>query len=824
MKQLFKRIFQTLIGISLFFLISGFVITFFFSEKVEKTVVSKIQEQMTTELQLGRVAFSLYEKFPSASVKIDNLLAFEKEGFDNDTLFYAKATYIELSIFDILLNKIDIKTVIVSQGKINIKYNKDNKPNFAIFKVTEGNKSKLTFDQLLLLNTSVKCKTKNIDIDWHTTQAMLNFKEENISLNAKLFSKYLKVNNRDYVQEKNLKLLANLSFQLDSIFIQQGSLIYIEQVKATIAGGIFHSNTIDLNFSCENQELTSVMQHTPEHLKSIYSSFQANGNLNCQGNIKGLISKESNPLLVMSLNIDKGHFNLKSRPFTLKNINLNAKITNGEARNFKQTKIDITQFDAKTENGYIKGDFTITNLNKYYLTTNLTSSWDLAELNHYFEDSPFFNLQGKLFANTHYSGNISFDSRFKNYFLKAQHNTTANFKNASFKYNNFPLKFNFQSADCKFKNNKIEVENSVITIADSDLNFEGDITDLIAYILNERDEIDVTGNLNSTYIKFDELLTLKDLSEGESSGTMPKWISTNLNTNITTFSYNDFIASDITGKLAYKNGTLTGESMLLNSLSGSVAGNFKFYESANNKLKLFSLLNLKKINIRNAFLAFNNFKQDFITAKHIKGIGTAEIQMQATWKPGFIFEKEELKVKSHLVIEKGELIQFKPLESLSDYVSLDDLREVQFSALENTIEIDNNIITIPTMEIKSSALSVFISGTHTFEQEVDYRIKLLLSELMSTKFRKKNTQIKKNEFGEIKENGKVFNTIYFKMTGNSDNPNVSFDGIRFREDIQKGISKEKETITTIIQQDILQTKEQEKQEAGQDVIIEWDDE
>jgi len=824
MKQLIKRIFQIILGISLLLLISGFAITFLFSEKIEKTVVSKIQEQMTSELQLGDVAFSLYEKFPSASVKLNNLLAFEKEGFNNDTLFYAKATYIELSIFDIILNKIDIKTVVVSEGKISIKYDANNNPNFAIFKPNEESKSQLTLDKVLLLNTGVKCQTKSITIDWHTTQAMLAFKGRELALNTKLFSKQLKVHSRDYIHKKNVKLLATLSLKKDSIFIQEGSIIHIEDVKSELSGSIFHNNTVDLNFACEGQELIAVMKHTPEHLKSIYSSFQANGKLSCEGNIKGLVSKGINPALNMSCHIDKGNFNLKSRPFILKRVSLDGKITNGDEQNFRKTKIEITKFDAKTENGFIKGDFTLQNLNKYYLTASLNSSWDLAEINHYFEDSPFFNLQGKLLANTQYSGYISFDSKFKNYFLAAKHNSTTSFENASFTYKNFPLNFHFQNADCAFKNNNIQVKNSAFTIADSDLNFSGNITDLIAYILNKKDEIDVTGNLNSTYIKFDELLTLKDLSEGESTGTMPNWISANLNSTISTFSYDDFIASDITGQLAYKNLSLTGENMLLNSLNGNIAGNFKFYESANNKLKLFSQLNLTKLNIRNAFLAFDNFKQDFITAEHIKGVGTAEIQMQATWKPGFIFEEEELKVKSHLIIEQGELIQFKPLESLSDYVSLDDLKTVKFSTLENTIEIDNKVITIPTMEIKSSALSVFVSGTHTFEQEINYRIKLLLSELMSTKFRKKNTQIKKTEFGEVEENGKIFNTVYFKMTGNSDDPNISFDGIRFREDVQKGITQEKATITNIIKEDILLTKEQEKKEKGQDVIIEWDDE
>ena len=70
MKQVFKRIFQILLGISLLLLISVVAITFFFSEKVEKKVVDEIQQQMTSELQLGDVALSLYEKlyFRSSSI------------------------------------------------------------------------------------------------------------------------------------------------------------------------------------------------------------------------------------------------------------------------------------------------------------------------------------------------------------------------------------------------------------------------------------------------------------------------------------------------------------------------------------------------------------------------------------------------------------------------------------------------------------------------------------------------------------------------------------------------------------------------------------
>ena len=824
MKQLIKYISKTFLGISLLLLILGFVITYFFSDKVEKTVINKIQKSITSDLNIGDVAFSLYEKFPSASVKINNLLAFEKEGFNNDTLFYAKSTYIELSIIDIIRGAVDIKKVVVENGEINIKYDIDNNPNFAIFKANQKSKNKLILNKLILIDTHISFSKKEVNIKWEIQEGLLNFNERNVIINAELFSEKLIVNSRDYINKKQMKLYTALDLKKDSIIIEKGSIVHIENVKIKLSGEIINKKIVDIDFSCKKQKLTNIIKHTPEHLKSIYNSFKANGILDCNGNIKGLIDKNSNPYLEMICNIKEGNFNLKSRPFILKNISLNSKISNGKGRDFYNTKIEIRDFSSRTENGFLKGDFSVQNLNKYYLTANINTSWDLAEINHYFEDSPFFNLQGRLKTNTKYSGNLSFDSNFTKYFLASTHTSKTSFYETSFMYENFPHKFNFNTLDCTFKNNQIKIKNSTLTIADSDLNFTGNITDLIGYIFKKKDVINIAGNLEATYVKFDELLSLKDTSKETESENMPNWINADLNTSIKNFSYDDFTGSDITGKLNYNNQILKGQNIKLRSLNGSIGGNFKFYTSKRNKLTLFSQLNIKQLNIRNAFLAFNNFNQDFITSKHIKGIGTAEIQMQASWNPGFIFAEEDLKVKSHLVIEKGELIQFKPLESLSDYVSLDDLKTVQFSTLENTIEIDNKIITIPTMEIKSSALSVFLSGSHTFEQEIDYRIKLLLSELMSTKFRKKNTQIKKTEFGELQENGKIFNTIYFKMTGNSENPKVSFDGIRLREDVKKEIAKEKETIINILKEDVFLNKEQENKEKGQDIIIEWDDE
>ena len=278
-------------------------------------------------------------------------------------------------------------------------------------------------------------------------------------------------------------------------------------------------------------------------------------------------------------------------------------------------------------------------------------------------------------------------------------------------------------------------------------------------------------------------------------------------------------ATNLSGNVQYNNGTLKGFNMSGNSLDGNISGDFIFTEPKNKHLMLLGDINFTKINIRNSFHAFNNYGQAFINENEIKGLGTAEVNIEAHWKPDFILDEEKLKLKSHLIIEKGELIDFKTLENLSSYVSVEELKHVKFSTLENNIEVENKIITIPNMEIKSSALSVFISGSHTFNQDINYDIKLLLSELLSTSFRKKNT-----EFGEEEQDGKIFNTVYLKMTGNTEDPKITLDKIRFMEDVSDGIKVEKTNISNIIKEDILKTKDKEVEEAGQEVEIEWNPE
>lgn len=841
MKRILKRflIFISLAFLSIVFL--SVILSLIFTEEIEKIVVKNIETKITTEISLGDVSFKLYKHFPFTSVEVSDLKIMESEIFEGDTLVYAKKAFIKFSLLDLISTQLDINRIILENGKLNIKYNEDNQANFKVFE--KNNKAKhLHLEEVFLSDIAIKYYH-------HGTQADISFTSRDINLNilnhhiknsdsnivasriaktsikivGSFYSDYLIVLNKDYLTQKELQINTVMEISNDSIIFRSSDL-YIENLLFQVTGNISKVNHINLKILGKKHSFKSIMYHTPKHLQNIYSEFSADGVFTFNANVKGFVSQKKNPSFTMDFEMKNGEYSLKNYPFFLHKISLKGDLRNGKGRNFEDTEIQISEFNGLTNKGDITAQFNITNLNKYYLQGVFDWTWNLEEVSSYFKESPFSELRGILKATTKYNGNFSFDKKFKNYFLNSSHQSNAKFIDVSFNYKDSPLRFNIKNMLCSFDNNMIDISSSQATINDSDFDFQGKIKNFIGYLLDSEKLFEVNGDLNSIYTKFDEVVTIKDINNNKTSGeyTFPHWIRFSLKTRIENLGISNFITSNINGDLQYIPGKLEIRDMKLNSLNGNVLiDNLKFYETNWNYIKLDGKIEVEGINIRNGFSAFNNFGQDFIQDRHLKGLADAHIELSSGWKSGFVFDEAALKLKSHMIIKKGELNKFKPLKSLSSFINVDDLKNVQFSTLENTIEIENRKITIPAMEIKSSALSVYLEGTHTFDHKINYQIKLLLSEILSSKFRKKNTNI--NEYGEMKKNAEGFSAVYLTMTGNTDDPKINFNKIAINEKVSEEIKKEKDLIKTIIEEDILQNKNQEIKK-DPEIILDWEDE
>tara|TARA_A100001234_G_scaffold152300_1_gene134144 strand:- start:1814 stop:4294 length:2481 start_codon:yes stop_codon:yes gene_type:complete len=820
-KKPIQIIIYSLIIISICILFINFFLKNTYKDDIGQTLKNKINSTTNLKTNYKNISLSIWEHFPYISINIDELLLFDSiQNTKNDTVIYSTKASVNFNIIDLLVKKNIIQQIYLDEGIINLNKNKHQFLNQK-HKVEYPQKNS-NIKELLLINIKFKFlddKSKS-NINCNINECLIDINEDIYDLKGKIFSKKVQIGKINYLEDITSSLNLKLKLNNNQISIVTGSHILIEEVLAEITGVIGRKRLLNLSVATEKQQIKHIIRYMPKKFRALTKSFLAEGLIDCKGEIIRK-SDDKNPSFAMNFNINNGVFELKEKPIKFTNISTSGKITNGNLKNFQTSEIEFSNFSTNLANGKIFGNFKVNNLNKLFLTGDFNSSLEANDINNYFQNSPFLNLKGKINASSKYKGNISFDKKFSEYFLLAEHTSKLEINNMNFNYLNSPIDYSIDFAEITMNNENIIVDSSSLEIENSMLNYKGHIKNLVAYFTEKSETINLFGEIKSDKIIYSPSQEANNRSV--ENHLIPKWITFDFDVKLKKLIYNDFYVTDLIGKLRLQNRMISGENINGNSLGGNITSDFSLNEETKNYLILKANLILNSINIQNTFVAFNDFNQNFIQSDHIKGISSAKIDFESHWKPDTKFIDEKLILTSDLTIEKGELINFEPLEKLSSFVSVDDLKHVQFSTLKNTIDVKDKIVTIPKMEINSSALSLLLSGTHTFDNLINYDITLLLSELLFKKFKTKNNS---SEFGEVVKDDQNFTAIFLKMSGDKDKTEIAFDGLKLKEDIQNKITKEVKFINTIIKEDILNPKKKGDNDKlkENDIEIEWDEE
>jgi len=187
----------------------------------------------------------------------------------------------------------------------------------------------------------------------------------------------------------------------------------------------------------------------------------------------------------------------------------------------------------------------------------------------------------------------------------------------------------------------------------------------------------------------------------------------------------------------------------------------------------------------------------------------------------------KLVVKSNLAVSKGELVDFKPLEELSGFIKVDDLNHVKFASMSNNIEIKDRKVIIPLMKIQSSAIDLDVSGTHSFDNEMEYHFRVFLSDILFGKARKAKKE--NEEFGYLEDDGRGKTSLYLTMKGINGNYKFSYDSKSVRDKIKSDMKKENQNMKALLNEEFgwfkKDTASFKKAEPEQktELKIEWDE-
>ena len=159
--------------------------------------------------------------------------------------------------------------------------------------------------------------------------------------------------------------------------------------------------------------------------------------------------------------------------------------------------------------------------------------------------------------------------------------------------------------------------------------------------------------------------------------------------------------------------------IVLTAMNGKITTSGLIDGSDTARILITCFSEIDRINIAKMFEEFENFGQTAVTYKNLKGVAAAKIQFACVLDSELKMDLDKLYAGVDMTIDNGELNNVEAIKSLSRFIELKDLENIRFSTLKNQIEVKNQVISIPKMEIKSNAISIVASGTHTFNNVIN---------------------------------------------------------------------------------------------------------
>src|SRR6478609_4317195 len=240
----------------------------------------------------------------------------------------------------------------------------------------------------------------------------------------------------------------------------------------------------------------------------------------------------------------------------------------------------------------------------------------------------------------------------------------------------------------------------------------------------ENQPIGIEADLKSNWLDLDQLMAL-GLGESGSQDfgfSISPNLHLNFNCEVKGMRYKRFAPTNIKGDLLVKNQMAVSRHLAFNAMGGTLTAN-GIVDAKNPKaINVSSSFKLDGIHIDSVFYVFENFYQSFIEAKNLKGQANADVSLEMSLDEKLKLFSETLTADISAVIKNGELNNFEPMQKLNKYVDDDALNHLRFADLKNDIHIENKTIFIPQMEVHTNATNITLSGTHNFDQQIDYRV------------------------------------------------------------------------------------------------------
>ncbi|HXA03027.1 MAG TPA: AsmA-like C-terminal region-containing protein [Cytophagaceae bacterium] len=798
---------------------SGVALTYIFEDKIIALTLEELNKYLKVKIEVDKkIELSIFDKFPQVSIAFKDVKIYESIEGSQQKMGALKQLYFSFDVYDFIKGKYVINHISISNGRLDLKTDKNGHINYSIIKDDSvNNESSVRFHlrKIDIENVEVVYDNRNTNQYYaalaksNNATLKLQNKVLDISLQGNFFVHSIIINDLEHFANKDVSLSLFQQYdQTKKIFTFLPSELHIQNSSYTINGSFQFKEKkyIELVIAGKNTSISNLLSLLPSKISDNLNTYKASGEVYFASQIKGYISETENPGINIDFGFENAAFSHPNFNEEIKGAELKGNFNNGMSHNSAGSSLQITNIQGIFAGQAFKAGFSMQNFEDPTINLQFTGDVNVETLLRFYPVEYIKTAHGMVGLDILFSGKTN-DLRTHEGKKKIKTEGAILIKNIRLEFKNEPLIFSRLNGHFTFNKNDLDIKEFTGYIGQSDLQIKGTLKNFFSKALYSKEKLIVDAMLESSLINLDELLKQKSSSATGSTSSkdslnMPLFLKDyifRIEYRIKNLHFHKLHAKDIDGKIKLDYPFAQVDFKSFKAADGNIELssfiNFRSFD----KIEINAKADLNHICIDSVLFICDNFNQTFLTSKNIKGEFKGKTKVMLTMNHNLEIDPASVIASIDAYVIKGQLVNFEPMRKLSKFINERELENIRFSELKNNIYIEGEKINIPEMVIKSNISDISISGTHTFDQHIDYKLAVPLKNLRQ-KF-KDNHEAN----AAIDDNGLGRATIYLTIKGTADNYKIAYDTKRTRGKIKDDLKKEKKEL-----QDIFKKKEEEQ--------------
>lgn len=817
--------------------------------KVKEVLIAALNRQLNAPVSVSGVDLTLLARFPKASLRLHNVLVNEVRTDDipADTLLAADELYLEFSIWGLIRGDYTIQRIHGKEVDLRPGIDRNGVYTHLIWKSdTTSSSTAIALESVSVnaLRLRFRDARNALQVDATSKSLVLSgtFGEALNSVDLAGDLLLLRwAQGRDVVLEDrqaDLRMAMTFGGPDESFRITRGELVTgrvpLEVTLELLPGA--KGDHLDLRANGLGLDLARVLALLPKDLLPGLDRYDIRGEVDLALQYAGHLD---GPGPALSVGAKVNHGKLKELRTGTTFSQVGGELALELSPSGIPRRIRVNGLTARSGSGTLRGNWSSEGLQNAPVKADLEVDLALADLLGMARVDTLEQVAGRIQAELHAEGRLRDVGDIKAQDLRGLRiGGTVSLADASMKIKGLRYRAEDLDAALALEGNDAVVQNLSLSLQGDRMQLNGRLINLMPFLFFDDQLLTIQADGRAERMDLAALLRDDEAPRNSEKGytlTLPGTIALDVKARVEELRFEEFRATALSGTIRMRDKVLKVSPVTFNTAQGAVLGRLELDGRGSGPYPMAIDANVQDIDLKELFRQLQDLGQDFIGHRHLSGRAQAKITLTAPLSPALSLDLDRLVCTVDIAVDQGGIKGHAPLIAVADhlrsnkmvapFVNIPALRErlsdVRFARLENRIDIRNGAVHIPTMEVKSNALDLELSGVHYFDDRIDHHLSFRLGDLFRI------GKPTRDEFGPIIDDGTGLR-VFLHMYGTASDPQFANDGAMAAARRKQQFQQERQELKSVLREGFGIGKRSEEPQRRSDpaqprIQLEWED-